>query len=85
MPTGVESSFTIWRPPTRRCCGIEPSTVAELGVAGRSDPDILLTAVADGYVLFSENVADFAHFVGEHLNTGAHHPGIRIADSVRWV
>jgi predicted nuclease of predicted toxin-antitoxin system len=64
--------------------GIEAFTVAELGLAGRSDPDVLAAAVADGYVLLTENVADFARTATERLTAGAHHPGVLFALSSRF-
>ena len=67
-----------------RALGIEASTVAEHGLAGRSDPDVLATAVANDYVLLTENVADFTRLAGEHLTTGGHHPGVLIALSSRF-
>ena len=67
-----------------RVGGIETSTVGELGLGGRSDPDVLAAAEAGGYVLLTENVADFARLATEHLNTGKHHPGVLIALSSRF-
>ena len=64
--------------------GIEARTVVELGLAGRSDPEVLAAAVADGYALLTENVADFAHISAEHLTAGQHHPGVLIALSSRF-
>jgi hypothetical protein len=43
-----------------RTAGSEAVTVAELALAGRSDLDVFAAAVAEGYVLLTENVADFA-------------------------
>ena len=37
--------------------GIEASTVVELGLAGRSDPDILSAATVDGYAVLSVDEA----------------------------
>jgi len=75
-------------PPTLaealRAAGIETWTVAELGLAGRSDPDILAAAEANGYVLLTENLADFARLATEHLTTGRHHSGVLIALSSRF-
>jgi predicted nuclease of predicted toxin-antitoxin system len=75
-------------PPTLaeaiRAGGIATSTVGELGLGGRSDFDILAAAEADGYVLLTENVADFARLATEHLSTGGHHPGVLIALSSRF-
>jgi len=42
-----------------RLAGMEASTVAERGLAGRADLDILARAEAEEYVLLTENVADF--------------------------
>ena len=64
--------------------GIDAATVAELGMAGRSDADIL-DAAADGeYVLLTENVSDFARLCGDHVTAGRHHPGVLIALSSRF-
>jgi hypothetical protein len=41
-------------------------------------------AVADGYTLLTENVADFTHISAEHLSAGEHHPGVLIALSSRF-
>ena len=67
-----------------RTSGIEARTVADMGLAGRSDPDVLAAAETDGYVLLTENVADFARLATEHLTTGGHHPGVLIALSSRF-
>jgi predicted nuclease of predicted toxin-antitoxin system len=67
-----------------RAAGIDARTVVELGLAGRSDPEILAAAVADGYVVLTENVADFAHISAEHLTAGRHHSGVLIALSSRF-
>jgi hypothetical protein len=64
--------------------GVETATVAELGLAGHSDPDIFATAVADGYAVVTENVADFIRAGGEHAAAGRHHPGVLIALSSRF-
>ena len=34
------------------------------------------TAVADSYVLLTENVADFVRIAADHLTAGHHHPGV---------
>lgn len=67
-----------------RRAGIEARTVAELGLAGRSDADLLEVAVADGFTLVTENVADFARISAEHVTAGRHHPGVLIALSSRF-
>ncbi|MGH2803120.1 MAG: DUF5615 family PIN-like protein [Thermoleophilaceae bacterium] len=63
---------------------IDAVTVAELALAGRSDLDVFATAAADGYVLLTENVADFARIAADHLTAGQHHPGVLIALSSRF-
>ena len=67
-----------------RRAGIEARTVAELGLAGRADADLLEAAVADELNLLTENVADFARLSAEHLLSGRHHPGVLIALSSRF-
>lgn len=67
-----------------RAVDIEAVTVAELALAGRSDLDVFATAVAEGYVLLTENVADFARIVADHLSAGHHHPGVLVALSTRF-
>jgi hypothetical protein len=64
--------------------GIDTSTAAELGLAGRSDPDLLAAAVAGGCVLLTENVSDFARIAAEHVTAGGHHPGVLVALSSRF-
>jgi predicted nuclease of predicted toxin-antitoxin system len=67
-----------------RAANVDATTAAELGLAGRSDPDVFATAVADRYVLLSENVADFARIAADQLTAGHHHPGVLIALSSRF-
>jgi predicted nuclease of predicted toxin-antitoxin system len=67
-----------------RTANIDAVTIAELGLAGRSDLDVFATAVADGYLLLTENVADFARISADHLTAGHHHPGVLIALSSRF-
>lgn len=67
-----------------RTAGIAASTAAELGLAGSSDPDLLGAAAAGGYVVLTENVADFARTATENLIAGGHHPGVLIALSSRF-
>jgi hypothetical protein len=59
-------------------------TVAELGLAGRSDLDVFTTAVAEDYVVLTENVADFARIAADHLTAGRQHPGVLVALSSRF-
>jgi predicted nuclease of predicted toxin-antitoxin system len=63
---------------------IDVSTVRQLGLAGSSDPEVFAAALAHGYTLLTENVADFTHISAEHLTTGQHHPGVLIALSSRF-
>jgi uncharacterized protein DUF5615 len=67
-----------------RDAGIDALTVAELGLAGRSDPDVFASAEASGLVLLTENVADFARIAADHLGAGRHHPGVLVALSSRF-
>ena len=67
-----------------RAANVDAAMVAELGVAGRSDLDVFAAALADGYVLLTENVADFARIAADHLIAGNHHPGVLIALSSRF-
>jgi hypothetical protein len=67
-----------------RRAGFEAHTVAELGHAGRSDPDVFMAAVADGLMVLTENAADFARISAEHLTAGQHHPGVLVALSSRF-
>ncbi len=67
-----------------RAAGVDARTVVELGLAGRSDPEILAAAVTNGYAVLTENVADFAHISAEHLSAGQHHPGVLIGLSSRF-
>ena len=67
-----------------RVSGIEARTVVDVGLAGRSGSDVLAAAEANGYVLLTENVADFARLAADHPTTGGHHPGVLIALSSRF-
>jgi hypothetical protein len=64
--------------------GINATTIIELGMSGRSDPDAFAYAVAQNYVLLTENVADFVTITAEHSTAGARHPGVLIALSNRF-
>ena len=46
--------------------------------------DLFATAVADGYVLLTENVAGFARIPADHITAGQQHPGVLIALSSRF-
>jgi uncharacterized protein DUF5615 len=64
--------------------GIDAATVAELGLAGRSDADVFAAATFEGYVILTENVSDFARLSSEHVAAGQHHSGVLIALSSRF-
>ena len=64
--------------------GIDAVTVAELGLAGRSDRDVFATPADGGYALLTENVSDFARLSSEHVAAGRHHLGVLIALSLRF-
>lgn len=67
-----------------RAGGMDASTVGEQGLAGRSDPDVLDAAAAEGFVLVTENVSDFARIADERITAGGHHAGVLIALSSRF-
>lgn len=64
--------------------GIEATTVAEIGMAGSSDPDLFSAALTGEMVLITENVCDFPRIAAEHFSAGRHHPGLLIALSPRF-
>jgi Domain of unknown function (DUF5615) len=64
--------------------GIDAVTVAERGMAGRSDADVFAAAADGEYALLTENVSDFARLCGEHVAAGRHHFGLLIALSSRF-
>jgi hypothetical protein len=67
-----------------RGAGMEAQSASELGLAGRSDPDLFAAAVADGLPVLTENVVDFARISADHLAAGRHHPGVIVALSSRF-
>jgi predicted nuclease of predicted toxin-antitoxin system len=64
--------------------GITATTIIERGMSGTSDPEVFAYAVAENYVVLTENVADSVTIAAEHSTTGAHHPGVLIALSNRF-
>jgi len=64
--------------------GIEATTVADLRLAGASDPEVFGAAVAGGYAVLTENVGDFAPLAAAHSTAGRHHHGVLIALSSRF-
>ncbi len=67
-----------------RLAGIDATTVADLRLAGASDPDVFGAAVAGGYCVLTENVGDFTRLAAEHSISGGHHHGVLIALSSRF-
>jgi len=61
-----------------------PAPPRSFGLAGRSDPDGLGCAIAQGYTVLTESVADFARISADHLSAGQHHNGVLIALSSRF-
>jgi hypothetical protein len=71
-----------------RAAGIEATTVANLRLAGATDPEVfgaaVGAAVAGGYAVLTENVDDFARIAPEHSTAGGHHNGLLVALSSRF-
>ncbi len=67
-----------------RAAGIDACTVVELGLKGRSDPDIFAAAIDRDRAVLTEHVGDFNNISAEHLTAGGHHPGVMIALSSRF-
>lgn len=64
--------------------GIESTTVAVLGLAGRTDADVFAAAVAGGYAVLTENVGDFTRIAADYIIGSGHHHGLLIALSSRF-
>ena len=64
--------------------GIEATTVADLRLAGASDPEVFGAAADGGYSVLTENVGDFARIAAEHSTAGGHHHGVLIVLSSRF-
>ena len=67
-----------------RAIDVDASAAIDLGLAGRSDPEVFDHAVATQCVLLTENVADFARLCADQLTAGRHHAGVLIALSSRF-
>lgn len=67
-----------------RAAGIDATTVADLRLAGASDPEVFRAAVAAGYAVLTENAGDFAPIAAEHSTVGGRHNGVLIALSSRF-
>jgi uncharacterized protein DUF5615 len=64
--------------------GIEATTVADVRLAGASDPEVFGAAIAGGYCVLTENVGEFTRIAAEHSTAGGHHSGLLIALSSRF-
>jgi predicted nuclease of predicted toxin-antitoxin system len=80
----LDEMFAVKLAQALRDQGIDAITVAELGMAGRSDADVFAAATDGGYALLTENVSDFARICSEHVVAGRHHHGVLIALSSRF-
>lgn len=69
---------------TLQAAGHEATTVADLRLAGASDPEVFGAAVAGGYSVLTENVGDFTRLAAEQSTAGGHHNGLLIALSSRF-
>ena len=67
-----------------RAINIAAATVAALALAGASDQEVFEAAVAGGYAILTENVADFARIGAEHTTAGGHQRGVLIGLSNRF-
>jgi predicted nuclease of predicted toxin-antitoxin system len=80
----IDEMYPAARSEALRAVGIEATTVAALGLAGGSDAEVFAAAVTAGYVVLTENVADFARITADHSTAGQQHPGVLIALSNRF-
>jgi hypothetical protein len=62
-----------------RMMGFGALSTPEAGRLGQSDPDQLIWATVQGYVLVTFNVADFARLHHERMTQGDHHCGIIVS------
>jgi predicted nuclease of predicted toxin-antitoxin system len=67
-----------------RQVGVDASTGSELGLAGRSGPDVFEAAAANRSAILTENVSDFVRLASEAVGAGKHHSGVLIALSSRF-
>jgi hypothetical protein len=80
----VDEMYPATVPAALNAAGIDATTVADLRLAGASDPEVFGAAVAGGYSVLTENVGDFTRIAAEHSLAGHHHPGVLIALSSRF-
>lgn len=67
-----------------RDAGIDAVGVRDWSMGGASDSDVLAAATARGYVVLTENVADFTRLASGYLSRGESHHGVVIALSSRF-
>jgi predicted nuclease of predicted toxin-antitoxin system len=59
-------------------------TTSEAGRSKRTDEEQLQFATAEGRVLITSNIADFARLHGKWLNSGLSHSGILLVRQQKW-
>ena len=64
--------------------GVDATTVAAIGLAGRPDDDVFTAAITAGRAVLTENVADFTRIAADRIGAGGHHCGLLIARSSRF-
>ncbi len=64
--------------------GVDTRNVSALKLAGSPDIEVFAAAIAGGYTVLTENVADFTRIAAERSNAGGHHHGLLIALSSRF-
>jgi hypothetical protein len=69
----VDEMYPATGAQTLNAAGIEATTVAQLHLAGASDPEVFGAAVAGGYCVRTENVGDYTRIAAEHSTAGRHH------------
>lgn len=62
-----------------RARGHDAVAVAELGLEGAKDPDLIEWALREGRVIVSHNVRDFPRLAGERAKAGLPHAGIVVS------
>jgi predicted nuclease of predicted toxin-antitoxin system len=80
----VDEMFPATVAQALRAVAIDATTVADLRLAGASDPEVFGAAVAGGYAVLTENVGDFARIAAEHSTAGRRHSGVLIVLSNRF-
>lgn len=67
-----------------RDAGLDAFGVRDWLMGGAGDADVLAAAAARGYVVVTENVADFTRLAADYTTRGQTHPGVIIALSSRF-